>query len=53
MQIFSAEALHRFEAREMGRLDAELGPLWPAAQVDVLTDLFLSGARFTPSLPAS
>jgi hypothetical protein len=46
LQIFSAEALQRFETQEIARLDAELGPLWSAAQADTLTDLFLSGARF-------
>ncbi len=46
LQIFSAEAPQHLDAQVIGRLDTELGPLWPPAQADVLTDLFLTGARF-------
>ena len=46
LQLFSLDALPRLEPQVIGRLDAELGPLWPATQAEVLTDLFLTGARF-------
>jgi hypothetical protein len=45
LQLFGTEP-PRLAPQVIDRLDAELGPLWSAAQAQALTDLFLTGARF-------